>query len=403
VTDDVTIDLISEGDAAFQRAVGIPAHQARGAVVGPDVLNTVEFNAGVGKIVFVSEKDAVSAETSTSLLGQKAYYPGKFQFVTVPDVTLVNFPRTEGMMLDAEGKFIRETRGSPRIYKDNPYVRSTDGASAWFFRRELRADVVLERAFVGFDPASFNFAHFVAFYLPKVMLAAEILKDTPFLFPDLPDYATLHPGGMRNELFFGLSDIVPLNAGNFYSALPAGIYRIKKAHFIQHLGYRWDLIFCPDVIKKYRSLGEIASDRYYSLHGTRPPKKIFISRAGAMNRRIVNHSDVSRLLRSHDFVEIRLEAMTFWEQVAFFALAEVVVAPHGAGCANIMFNNVGGKLVEIFPRPLPMEMFVHATLARNGTYVALGCEPKNRQLDVEVNIDELFRALDCSGTDIIKP
>lgn len=77
-------------------------------------------------------------------------------------------------------------------------------------------------------------------------------------------------------------------------------------------------------------------------------KKIYISRARAKNRHLVNESEVSSLLHSQGFQTIFLEEMSVLEQVAIFANAEIIIAPHGSGLTNLVFCSPDIKVIELF-------------------------------------------------------
>lgn len=86
-----------------------------------------------------------------------------------------------------------------------------------------------------------------------------------------------------------------------------------------------------------------------ALYGeTNYPERIYISRAKAKYRKIFNETELTDVLSQYGFVSVCLESMTFLEQVALFANAKVVVAPHGSGLTNLIFCNQGTKVVEIF-------------------------------------------------------
>ncbi|MEL6495054.1 MAG: tetratricopeptide repeat protein [Cyanobacteria bacterium J06623_7] len=76
--------------------------------------------------------------------------------------------------------------------------------------------------------------------------------------------------------------------------------------------------------------------------------KIYVSRAKAKNRRLVNEAAVSQLLAKYGFTTVFLEEMTVLEQVAIFAGAKTIVAPHGSGLTNLAFCASGTKVVELF-------------------------------------------------------
>lgn len=76
-------------------------------------------------------------------------------------------------------------------------------------------------------------------------------------------------------------------------------------------------------------------------------KRIYISRRKARVRRIENESNVERVLRRFGFQKFYLEDMSIADQVSLFEVAEMVVAPHGAGLTNTCFCRAGTKVLEL--------------------------------------------------------
>jgi len=77
-------------------------------------------------------------------------------------------------------------------------------------------------------------------------------------------------------------------------------------------------------------------------------RKIYVSRSGARFRRVLNEDEVIRRLEGEGFEAVLPEKLTVHEQARLFASADVVVAPHGAGCTNVVFCRPGTAFVEIF-------------------------------------------------------
>lgn len=77
-------------------------------------------------------------------------------------------------------------------------------------------------------------------------------------------------------------------------------------------------------------------------------QKIYVSRARAKNRQLINEVEVSELLTQQGFKTVFLEEMSVLEQVAVFINAEIIVAPHGSGLTNIVFCSPNTKIVELF-------------------------------------------------------
>ena len=79
-------------------------------------------------------------------------------------------------------------------------------------------------------------------------------------------------------------------------------------------------------------------------------KHIYISRGQADRRRIVNEGVLIDYLKRYDFEVVNNECLTFEQQVELFHSASRIVAPHGAGLSNIMFSQVGTKVLEILEK-----------------------------------------------------
>lgn len=77
-------------------------------------------------------------------------------------------------------------------------------------------------------------------------------------------------------------------------------------------------------------------------------KRVYISRAKAQFRNVINEAEVIEVLKHFGFQVFILENMSYCEQVALFAQAEVIVAPHGAGLSGLVYCNPGTTVVEFF-------------------------------------------------------
>ena len=86
------------------------------------------------------------------------------------------------------------------------------------------------------------------------------------------------------------------------------------------------------------------------VRGKNYPERIYISRAGAKYRQVLNEKEVIDFLQGFDFQIVLLEEMSVREQAALFAKAKIIVAPHGAGLTNLVFCTEGTKVVEFFSR-----------------------------------------------------
>ncbi len=77
------------------------------------------------------------------------------------------------------------------------------------------------------------------------------------------------------------------------------------------------------------------------------PEKLYISRAKANNRRILNEQELTIFLAKHGFHIVTLEDLPIAEQARLFYHAKCIVTPHGSGLANLLFCQPQTKIIEI--------------------------------------------------------
>ena len=79
------------------------------------------------------------------------------------------------------------------------------------------------------------------------------------------------------------------------------------------------------------------------------PRRIFVSRGNRpRTRRYVQEQALLEQLRPLGFASFDPGAHSVQDQIDTFAAAEVVVAPHGAGLANLNFSPAGVRVLELF-------------------------------------------------------
>jgi capsular polysaccharide biosynthesis protein len=78
-------------------------------------------------------------------------------------------------------------------------------------------------------------------------------------------------------------------------------------------------------------------------------KRIYISRGDAFKRKVINESELIEYLESVGFAIVdNLSTMSVTEQALLFSSASMVIAPHGAALANLVFCQPGTIVVELF-------------------------------------------------------
>ena len=94
-------------------------------------------------------------------------------------------------------------------------------------------------------------------------------------------------------------------------------------------------------------------------------ERLYISREKARRRRVVNESGLWTELAARGFVKLHLEELTWARQITAFRHAKVIVAPHGAGLANLVFCQAGTKVVETLP-PVVHKLLLLAACGTEG-------------------------------------
>ncbi|WP_237213207.1 glycosyltransferase family 61 protein [Falsiroseomonas oryziterrae] len=379
------------GDQRFAHAPKIPAAQIPDAQLLAILDPSSEVTGLSARVRFPGLLEGLECRARAGFLTGAPYRVPAAAFWAVPRLRLLQAPRAEGMCFSADGALVRETRGSPRVLPGNDMFRWAGGAA--FLNRELRPTGAVARGAVCYDSASRNFAHLMMIMLPRVMLADATLSETPILLPDLPDY----PGAaIRNELLFRLGEVLPLSRGNFYAPLGHGVWALDEALVPSAGSSRWDLVLHPTVRTGFARIAAEALRRCARLTAREStwPRRIYVSRQGATRRRITNGEEAERVLVARGFEAVQLEQLDIFEQAALFAEAEAVVAVHGAGLANLLFNDGRARVLELYPAGAPQYHFALCAAAQGCIYVPLACENRSKQHDVQVDLKALDRALD---------
>jgi capsular polysaccharide biosynthesis protein len=132
----------------------------------------------------------------------------------------------------------------------------------------------------------------------------------------------------------------------------------------------------------------------------RGSRRIYVTRAGAARRRVTNEAALLELARGRGYEPVALETLSLAEAADLMSQAEAVLAPHGAGLANIVFCPPGCRVVEFFSLHISPEYWLLA--ARMGlAYSIVECAaPDGRYLHQLSRAQAADRAA-CNPVDIV--
>lgn len=227
-----------------------------------------------------------------------------------------------GLVELPDGRVLMEGNWWEPVLKKHPTYRKRMG----FRRYHLKGDMYSLLAMW-----SAGFYHWFHDVLPRLEAAWQYLPmGTKFLINENPtrwQLDTLGAYGIREcDL-----EIQPANARTeierLWFATPAGQTGFGSRDLLKKVASR---------LKNYfKTITQ--GDR----HG------LFVSRAKSRCRRFTNESEVLVHLQQHNFEKIFCEDLSISQQIEAFWNASKVLAPHGAGLANIMFCQQGTSIGEV--------------------------------------------------------
>jgi capsular polysaccharide biosynthesis protein len=186
-----------------------------------------------------------------------------------------------------------------------------------------------------------NYAHWIILNVLKL----AVLERAGLLHGELPLLLNdpLHP--WQAEML----DTLGLPAARRILVRPEGVLACRELVVPVAIGNRPQMGFGIEWLRR----------RYREVIGAAPrgAKRLYVSRRAA-NRNLVNGAELEARLQALGFQTVELVGKSVAEQAACFAAAELIVSPHEAGLANLVFASPGCRVVEITnTHMIRMEMF----------------------------------------------
>lgn len=200
-----------------------------------------------------------------------------------------------------------------------------------------------DEIFVGFDAAWRNYYHWLCYGLSKMWYAntlvspeckivapayAELTADQPAVFTQQVYEKSISTVGLSDRLTF----LVP------------GVYRAKRIKFLWHFPRMPEMVAHLSPFHQY--FNEVAK-KIEPVEGL--PEYVLISREESNEPRLdAGQTELlTRVATKFGFKKAILGRMSFAEQCNLFKNAKMIIAPHGAGLANMLFAGPNLKVLEI--------------------------------------------------------
>ena len=191
----------------------------------------------------------------------------------------------------------------------------------------------LEKATWLLERVYHNHSHWLTAHLPKFLLLQERGELADIILP---------PPALRPPVLDESLRAVGIDPGAFTTFDPQRPLKVDRLTILSTDRFR------PQLLRQIPAALDIDD-------GPPPFRKVYVSRAQAGRRRLLNENDVWPLLGAAGYERVLMEELTFDEQVRLMRETKSLFAPHGAGLTNMVFCRPGTEVMEIadlgFPNP----------------------------------------------------
>ncbi|MFD1883329.1 glycosyltransferase family 61 protein [Paracoccus pacificus] len=213
------------------------------------------------------------------------------------------------------------------------------------------------------------------------------------IFPDLTERIVLHSGVTTHENVLVPADLTNLayvHGGVPQPELPSRLQ--LRSLDLNSVGGQTAIFNNSQCIwlRRLRRAGlEKIPDR---LRG-RGSRRLLISRKRAASRKLIEEDLLLKALAPLGFEEFVAEGMSAIEQIAAFNSAEIIIGPHGAGQANMIFCNPDCHVIELTQRQFMARArhFIRLADTARCTFESIICDEHGTR----------FKVVDNVGNDII--
>ncbi|MGJ5673896.1 MAG: glycosyltransferase family 61 protein [Nostochopsis sp.] len=232
-----------------------------------------------------------------------------------------------------------------------------------------------------------------------------------WLFDILPRLALLQKAGILFEQIdkFLVNRYISRFQIETLNSLGIPRSKIIENHWYPHI--EAEQLVLPSLVGETSHMPKWACDflrDYFSRDKTKQnqqPVRLYFNRTQVVHRRVENESEVIEFLSRLGFRNLSLETLSVAEQIELMAMAEVVVAPHGAGLSNIVFCQPGTKVIELLsPKAVNFMYWSLSNQVDLDYYYLLGegeippepIDPYANNDNILINLNSLFQVLEIA-------
>ena len=286
---------------------------------------------------------------------------------------------TTGLVLTSEGDPIAESVG-PAGDKQNGIIKSLVrhgfvdglGLTTSILTRNIESLSTSAKTLETVCPLSYryiNYYHWTIETLPRIRYARAYEEQTGdevtyLIWSDAPPYVTetLDMLGVAEQKVERATNTVYQASNVVVPSFPEQTradYRWFRDTILENVGPEADLIT--------------------------PKNNVYISRSNAIERQVVNESEVVETLSAYGFESYELENQSVAQNVLLFHEADVVVGAHGAGLTDLIYCD-DTTIIELFGSKVK-DPYERLAETMGVEYRSLVCEPVST--DIRIDVDEL--------------
>lgn len=230
-----------------------------------------------------------------------------------------------------------------------------------------------------------GYYHWLLEVMPNLINAVKAYPDTKVLLP------SGSPGYIREALALLFRD--EFTSRLIVSDEPVRVMRIAMTQFEEYPGFVRSQDIDTLRIAFLSEDAALSEQTALSSH----PSRIYISRSRTAKRSIGNEKDVEKALTEVGIEIVYLEELAFEQQVRLFTSADVIIAPHGAGLANLVWAEPSSRVLEIFPHGFFNDCYARLSISRSISYDYFNCAQDSNSHGV-IDTSEIIAWLNLSQT-----
>ena len=237
-----------------------------------------------------------------------------------------------------------------------------------------------------------NYAHCLFDIVPKIKLISLglDLKKIDFYY-----YSNLNKYQKQIFNYLGIKKYMIIDSNKFRHV------QADKILGVTHPNYtRGTISYAQSLMPKW--IVNYLRYKFLKIQKSQPGfERIYIDRSDSNYNhcKIINNNEIKKYLRSKGFKIVKLSRLSFKKQIGIFKSAKIIIGPHGAGFANLVFCKKNTMIFEVKPKNHPNKVYERISKINNLNYklIKLNHIKNNNKGDMILKKEILIKILKFDG------